>query len=47
VAAVTAQPKSGGTLRIGRVGDVTNLEPMRNNPSGFATNLTLYDRLTE
>ena len=40
-----AQPKTGGTLRIGR--DVTNLEPMRNNPAGFATNFTLYDRLTE
>jgi hypothetical protein len=46
-AVAVQQPKSGGILRIGRVGDVTNLEPMRNNPAGFATNFTLYDRLTE
>jgi peptide/nickel transport system substrate-binding protein len=40
-------PRSGGTLKIGRVGDLSGLEPMRVNPGSYSMIFPLYDRLTE
>jgi peptide/nickel transport system substrate-binding protein len=40
-----AQPKSGGTLRLGMVGDVSTLDGHNTTPNQFDTTWSVFDRL--
>ncbi|MBV9895745.1 MAG: ABC transporter substrate-binding protein [Chloroflexi bacterium] len=43
--ATQAQPKSGGTLRLGMVGDVSTLDGHNTTPNQFDTTWSVFDRL--
>jgi peptide/nickel transport system substrate-binding protein len=43
--ASAAQPKSGGTLRLGMVGDVSTLDGHNTTPNQFDTTWSVFDRL--
>jgi peptide/nickel transport system substrate-binding protein len=45
VATAQAQPKSGGTLRLGMVGDVSTLDGHNTTPNQFDTTWSVFDRL--
>lgn len=41
------QPRAGGTMKMGLVGDLKNLEPHQNNPGSYTVLYPIHDRLTE